>query len=57
MLALILGVLWSVVTFIVLFQKLSPFLFQAIAGVGLRADVDVLEECFFLDCYLVYEVF
>lgn len=57
MLALIVGVLWSVVTFTVLFQKLCPFLFQAIAGYACGADVDVLEECFFLDCYLVYEVF
>lgn len=58
MLALILGVLWFIVEFIMLLQKLCPFLVQAIAGGDAhRTDVDVLEEHFFLDCYLVYEAF
>lgn len=57
MLALILGVLWFVVIFIILVQKLCLFLFHAIAEDTHRTDVDVLEECFLLDCYLVYEVF
>lgn len=57
MLALILGVLWFVVIFIVLVQKLCLFLSHAIAEDTHRTDVDVLEECFLLDCYLVCEVF
>lgn len=57
MLALIFDVLWFIIIFIIVFQKLCLFLFHAIAEDTHRTDVDALEEHFLSDCYLVYEVF